>query len=276
MLHQHKRIWEIALNLTGADFYHSHTPLWHNRQLQELLHIPAATLWATKGITYLFQVLTPLGVRHFQALREEFDLPAHMLFNYMQLRHALRAQFTDGFPNTQTLPIVEVITGEEPAKLISNLYNIIRARSIARIIDRAKNRWEEDIGPIEDSDWEEALENVKKSSPTLSDRLTQLYIIHKAYLTPTQLVKFSRDQDPNCPGCLANPCSFVHLIWECPNIQHYWTQVIKFLHDHMGSPLQLDPKTCLLGILPDADTEKYLATFLYETLFCARKAIARY
>lgn len=240
------------------------------------MHMPSATAWAAKGITFLFQVITPLGVKNFQSLKEEFELPPHMLFSYMQLRHALNAQFTDGFPNTQMLPMVEVIIGEEPAKLISSLYSILRTRSVARIIDKAKVRWEEDIGPIDDSDWEEIIENVKKTSSRLSERLTQLYVIHKSYLTPSRLVKFSPDQNPNCPRCSVSPCSFFHLIWECLDIQNYWTQIIKFLHDHMGSPLQLDPKMCLLGILPDVNMEKFLATFLYETLFCARKVIARH
>lgn len=42
----------------------------------------------------------------------------------------------------------------------------------------------------------------------------------------------------------------------------------------MGSPVVLDPKLCILGLLPDADIDKFQATFIYETLFVARKAIA--
>lgn len=178
LLHQHKRIWEIALKLIGADFFHSHTPLWLNPQLKELSSLPGAARLAAKGIVFLHQVITPSGVRDFQSLCVEFQLPMHMLFNFRQMKHALQAQFVDGFPKPQLLSLVGVITGVDPAKLISTLYVVLRACSVAGIIDTVKLRWEEDIGPVDDSDWNEVLENVKKVSPKLPERLTQLYIIH--------------------------------------------------------------------------------------------------
>lgn len=42
----------------------------------------------------------------------------------------------------------------------------------------------------------------------------------------------------------------------------------------MGSPAVLDPKLCLMGLLPDPDIDTVLAIFLYETLFSARKIVA--
>lgn len=128
------------------------------------MSLPGAATWAAKGIVLLYQVITPVGVRDFQSLKDEFPLPPQMKFGYMQLRHALQAQFVDGFPNTQILSLVDVITGVDPAKLISTLYIAIRARSVVRIIDTAKIRWEEDIGPIDDTDWDEILENTKSFS----------------------------------------------------------------------------------------------------------------
>lgn len=47
------------------------------------------------------------------------------------------------------------------------------------------------------------------------------------------------------------------------------------MHDNMGSPVALDPKLCLLGLLPDIDIDKYQAIFVYETLFLARKVVAK-
>lgn len=47
-----------------------------------------------------------------------------------------------------------------------------------------------------------------------------------------------------------------------------------FLHDTMGLPLALYPKQCLLGILLDT-IDKYTKIFLHETLFSARKIVAK-
>lgn len=55
--------------------------------------------------------------------------------------------------------------------------------SVSRSAYAWKARWEEDIGAIEDEECREALDNCKLVSPKLSDRLTQKYITHQAYLT---------------------------------------------------------------------------------------------
>lgn len=165
--------------------------------------------------------------------------------------------------------------GEESQKLISGLYYTIRIPRILSVIQKAKLGWERNVGYINDTDWDEILENVKMTSPKLSDRLTQLYIVHQAYLTPQRLVKFQPSHSSTCPLCTYGPGTFYHLIWDCPTIQEYWMQVITFLHDNMGSPVVLDPKLCILGLQPDTDLDKFHTIFIYETLFIARKVIAR-
>lgn len=174
-----------------------------------------------------------------------------------------------------TPPVVGIILGADSTKLISNVYYALRIHRSHKVSQSTKENWEQDIGPIDNTDWEEILEGVKTASPKMSDRPTQLNIVHRTYITPIKLAKFKQNRSPVCPMCLLVPGSFYHLIWSCPNIQSYWIQVIRFLHDNMGSPVGLDPKLCLLGLLPDTDVDKYLAIFLYKTLFLARKVIAK-
>lgn len=112
-----------------------------------------------------------------------------------------------------------------------------------------------------DEDWEEALANCKAVSPKLSDRLSHLYMLHRSYLTPHRISKYRHDHNPNCPNCGHCTASFFHLIWACPSIQGFWTQVVKFLHDRMGSPISLCPRQGLLGLLSLSESEKYLNTF---------------
>lgn len=42
----------------------------------------------------------------------------------------------------------------------------------------------------------------------------------------------------------------------------------------MGSLITLDPKQCLLSLLSDPDTDKFLDIFTHETRFMARKTRA--
>lgn len=131
------------------------------------------------------------------------------------------------------------------------------------------------MGELEDEEWEVVLASCKLLSPKLSDRLTQLYILHRSYMTPIRLSRCKQHQDTSCPRCGESSGSFYHLLWSCPIIQGYWTQVVWFFDDRMGSPLTLCPKQCLLGLLPDPESIRHHHIFLQETLFTARLLITR-
>lgn len=139
-----------------------------------------------------------------------------------------------------------------------------------------KLRWERDVGLLEDEDWDEALETCKLVSPKLSDRLSQIYILHRTYLTPLRIARFKPEVSTACPMCTQVSGTFFHLLWQCPMLQRLWKQIVDFLHDEMGSPVSLDPKRCLLGIFPDPSLDKYTKLFLHETLFSATKVIAHH
>lgn len=93
MLFHHCRIWQYAMRIGEAPSPHSHTPLWHNSHMPELNSVSDHGLWVHKGIVYLSQVVSGGLVKSFQALKDSFALPNHMLFRYFQLRHALCMQF---------------------------------------------------------------------------------------------------------------------------------------------------------------------------------------
>lgn len=52
-------------------------------------------------------------------------------------------------------------------------------------------------------------------------------------------------------------------------------QVVQFLHDNMGSPITVQPKSCLFEIFPEPELDKFTKISLHETLFSARKVAAR-
>lgn len=180
MLLHHQRVWEIALKKQNTGKIHSHTPLWLNNHLPEIESIPDSIIWATYGIIYLHQVLSNSGLKPFQTLKEEYTLPKHLVFKYLQLRHAIRTQLQSLEIVTDSPPAMGIIMGEDPSKLISNLYFAFRHQRSITIAQKAKAVWEQNTGPIKEADWDEILEGTKAVSPKLSDRLTKLYIIHKA------------------------------------------------------------------------------------------------
>lgn len=170
---------------------------------------------------------------------------------------------------------MDIVLGKDSQKLISLLYTYLMTPTAESTAHQLKSRWESDLGALSAEDWKEALANCKTVSLKLSDHLTNLYILHRSYLTPYRISKYRPGHNPNCPSCNYPNASFYHLIWACPSVQGFWTQVVRFLHDRMGSPLSLCPRQCVLGLLSLPENEKYLNTLLQETLFLARLQIAR-
>lgn len=123
MLSHHQKIWDIALKKQNRSHTHSHThPLWLNNHLPEMSSVPDLLLWLSYGILYLAQVLTEVGPKAFQALKKEFSLPNHLLFRYLQLRYVVRTQAASAAITLDSPPVLIIIFGADPTKLISNLY----------------------------------------------------------------------------------------------------------------------------------------------------------
>lgn len=171
MLSHHHHIWELALKKINIGQLHSHTPLLFNNHMPELLTIPDPILLAAYGIVYLYQVMTTSGPKTFQTLKDKFSLPNHLLFRYLQLRHALQTQFRNLNVSLVTHPVLDIILGTEPSKLISNLYSTIHLPTVTALAYKAKTAQELDIGAIEDKDWGEILKGTKTAFPKMLDRL---------------------------------------------------------------------------------------------------------
>lgn len=79
-----KTIESILNSFLGTPQIHSHTPLWFNTHLPELLSIPDPAVWIRHGILYLHQVMSTTGLKIFQTLKDEYSLPDCLLFRYLQ------------------------------------------------------------------------------------------------------------------------------------------------------------------------------------------------
>lgn len=106
-----------------------------------------------------------------------------MLCRYLQLCHSLRAQFPDVSPIMLSDPLFEVIQWPDSAKSIFSLYNILLTPSATNLAYQINSWWETDVCGLDDTEWEEILDNYKFYSPSALGYLTQLCILHRAYWT---------------------------------------------------------------------------------------------
>lgn len=177
----------------------------------------------------------------------------------------LYTQFPRFIPQPTPNAIIAIVNSTDPQKLISTFYSMLITPSSTKLAYDNKSRWEGEVGVLEDEEWSETLDSCKAVSPKLSDRLSQIYILHRACLTPLRVARFKRGHPNSCLMCLGELGTIFHLIWACPSIQGLWKQIVDFIHDTMGSPFTLDPKPCLLGIFPDSEMSSVCHSSVWHT-----------
>lgn len=134
------------MTITKAPKFHTYTPLWENPHLPELQTVSDYKLWIARGVIFLSQVIVNGTITSFQALKDGFDLPNHMFFRYLQLRHALNSQFRDSVPSLDSLYLVDPVMGQDPKKRISTFYNHLLPPAATDHAYQLKTKWESDLG----------------------------------------------------------------------------------------------------------------------------------
>lgn len=86
----------------GATEY---TPLWKNKNLDEVRGIKRHREWERQGINRLIQLYEGSIMKTFSDLKREFNISNNSLFKYLQIRHALQVQF-----NTQIIEWSQILT----------------------------------------------------------------------------------------------------------------------------------------------------------------------
>lgn len=64
-------------------------------------------IWERKGIVSLDQLYNGSSLKTFTALKEDFDIPNSSYYSYLQIKHALKAQFGEQGPVWSTSPTYE-------------------------------------------------------------------------------------------------------------------------------------------------------------------------
>lgn len=90
-------------------------------------------------------------VKTFSELRREYNIPYHTFYRYLQIRHALEAQFkTQVLIWSKTLLFQKIFKMHTTKGLISKIYGQLRKGDRPRLDQRDNNRekWEADTGEI--------------------------------------------------------------------------------------------------------------------------------
>lgn len=102
-----------------------------------------------------------------------------------------------------------------------------------------------------------------------STREMQFKIVHRLHVTPARRHKVNPKFSNLCNKCKRLEGTLFNCFWRCSTIQQFCMGVLRELESIFRCPLQLGPKTCLVGM----NQELQGAHLLQILLHCARKCI---
>lgn len=118
------KVWKTVKNQMRYNGCNEYTPIWNNRNLQEIHKIGKVREWEDQGIKKLRQLYSGNTLQKFSELESEFNLSPGSFYAYLQLEHALKAQFKNYSLVWNETPLLHSIFQVAPTKgLISKIYN---------------------------------------------------------------------------------------------------------------------------------------------------------
>lgn len=134
----------------GPRTFSPYTPLWGNPELAHLRSVPDPQIWARYGVKTLRDIMPQGHLLPFNELKNRFLLSLCMYFRFMQLRHAICAQFPD--PITLASHSVEqLLTACKIEKTLSSIYLRLTCAGSTGA-SRAFSAWQRDIPSLTDED----------------------------------------------------------------------------------------------------------------------------
>ncbi|XP_071967750.1 uncharacterized protein [Engystomops pustulosus] len=269
------KTWSKIKSILGVKGNSEYFPIWHNPKLPEMFRLEGFSPWEGKGIWFLHQLLEGETFKSFEQLQESFHLTHTQFYKFLQLRHASEKTIKDERIQTSNHSVLKIVVGGGSSKgIISCIYSRLLEEYLKEHPLNIKEKWEADLGEISDTQWDVVLESIPSLSPSEAQRLSQIYILHRVYKTPSLLHKIGLRNDSCCPRCSAPNAKLFHMMWECKELEEFWKQVLHLIRKVLSVDLEPDPRACLLGLIESDTMEGATLLCAQKMLYLARKAIA--
>lgn len=242
-------IWNYVEKLGDwGSNWHLDTPIFRNNHLiigGKSIYFPQ---WQKQGIYTLPDIMNDDGLRSFQDLKSDFNLPGSSFFFYLQLRMAMR---TYGVPWNQPLkmhPMVEMIKTPHPGVgFVSYVYKKMQhsTQSYMGIVQV----WNTDLKNYGLTiDWKRVWRNISDTSRNYNNQLLHYKMIHRFYLSPRKCCQLQITSSPFCLLCSQRSMgTYIHMFWECSGVRSFWVQIAQVLSDIIGSKIPCLPNVMLLN-----------------------------
>jgi len=111
--------------------------------------------------------------------------------------------------------------------------------------------WREELKMNISSDiWENICLKAQSQTININLKLIQYNWIMRTYFTPVRLNKIKPNFPDTCIKCSTDKGPLFHCMWNCPNVQEFWKEVIFLISQMVSVNLPMRPEIFILGILP--------------------------
>lgn len=197
----------------------------------------------------------------------EFHIP---FYKYLQIRHFLHSLQPDADLHRELTPFEPLCTSPEPQRhLISTIHALFFPPYDIKE-DKLIKQWETDLNlTVTPDEWRNIHNHIHKGSINIATQECRYKIFTKWYRTPDKINKFLPNISPKCWRCNAARGTLLHIWWECPLIQTYWTEIhhlitqittftpdytpAQFLLHHTSIPQRVYKKSLVLHLINAAN-----------------------
>lgn len=130
--------------------------------------------------------------------------------------------------------------------VISTIHNFLFT-NISPKSSKACLSWERDLHvQLSDADWEKIFLISHKGSSNVTTQENNYKIATRWYRTPSLLHQFYPSISADCWRCSHAQGTLLHVWWDCPRIQIYWSQIYKLISDITSYSIVFCPSQFLL------------------------------
>ncbi|CAG5871568.1 unnamed protein product [Menidia menidia] len=264
----------IKIQLSG------NTPRKDNPSIPQPIAHGILQTWVRKGIRSVGNLYINNVFASFDQLSEFYDLHRHNYFKYLQIRHWIKSQTVEVFPNKPEETLLESCLLDPKRTttkgLISCVYKIVLDSSPAYDKYSKKSKWELDLNcNYDDNSWNRLLNSSQTILTSTKHRQIQFNILHRIYYTPYRLNKLNASITDKCQRCRISVGDLLHMLWNCARLQTYWNNVIQVTSSVCGLSLEPDPKIWILGDVMSLKLNSCKKYFVLLASSAAKKCILK-
>ncbi|KAJ1136101.1 hypothetical protein NDU88_002519 [Pleurodeles waltl] len=231
--------------------------------------------WLEAGINEVGDCFEEGKLMTFEAIQALTGINRGQFLAYHAICHAIRKTWAsvDSEPDI-TATLHHMLRCDSQVKAVSNLYKLLN-KPPGDNLQKVREKWDSVLpNPVSESEWSKALSHTREVSRNPRFRYTQFNYLHQTYLAPARIKRMFPGSDPACPRCKKPAAQFYHMVWECPRLGGGWERVVKTLAEITGLNLNMDPRSCLLGLRPRTKRNKHSHRFVDLAYVIYKRLIA--